>query len=100
MAFLSHAGYRMAAVYGRQFQKMLQHLAEHFVPALEAKAEQDTSEWCLGYARCPATCICLVGTCLEQCSAAMVTVTSGTDDIQWCSQGTALLTALISGTTL
>jgi hypothetical protein len=47
MAFLSHAGYRMAAVYGRQFQKMLQHLAEHYLPALNAKAAKDTSKGAL-----------------------------------------------------
>lgn len=44
MAFLSHAGYRMSATYGRQFHKLLQHLAAHFLPALVAKAEKDTSE--------------------------------------------------------
>jgi hypothetical protein len=48
MAFLSHAGYRMSAVYGRQFHKLLQHLAEHFLPALESKAEKDASTWRVG----------------------------------------------------
>ena len=44
MAFLSHAGYRMASVYGRQFHKLMQHLAAHYLPPLEAKAEKDISE--------------------------------------------------------
>lgn len=38
MAFLAHAGFRMASVYGRQFHKALQHILHHFLPALEAKA--------------------------------------------------------------
>jgi hypothetical protein len=46
IAFLSHAGYRMAGVYGRQFHKLLGNLAQHYLPALEAKAEKDTSEFC------------------------------------------------------
>lgn len=45
MAFLSHAGYRMSAVYGRQFHKLLAYMAQHYLPALEAKAEKDASEW-------------------------------------------------------
>jgi hypothetical protein len=44
MAFLSHAGFRMAAVYGRQFHKLLHNMDTHYVPALEAKAETDISE--------------------------------------------------------
>lgn len=35
----------MAGVYGRQFHKMLGNLAQHYLPALEAKAEKDTSEF-------------------------------------------------------
>lgn len=44
MAFLSHAGFRMSAVYGRQFHKLLQNMDAHYVPALEAKAETDISK--------------------------------------------------------
>ncbi|KAF8066412.1 GLE1 [Scenedesmus sp. PABB004] len=41
MSFLSHAGFRMAAVYGRQFGKAMAQLAGHWLPALEAKAAKD-----------------------------------------------------------
>jgi hypothetical protein len=50
VAFLSHAGYRMAAVYGRQFTKLLQHMVSHFLPALEAKAVKNPGAllvWCV-----------------------------------------------------
>lgn len=41
MSFLAHAGYRMATEYGRQFGKVMQHIAQHYLPALEAKATKD-----------------------------------------------------------
>lgn len=41
MSFLAHAGYRMAAVYGRQFHKVMEHITQHYLPALEAKATKD-----------------------------------------------------------
>ncbi|WIA43505.1 hypothetical protein OEZ86_009967 [Tetradesmus obliquus] len=41
MSFLAHAGFRMAAVYGRQFHKVLAHISQHYLPALEAKASKD-----------------------------------------------------------
>lgn len=41
MAFLSHAGYRLASAYGPQFAKLLSLISEHYLPALEAKAAKD-----------------------------------------------------------
>jgi hypothetical protein len=66
MSFLAHAGYRMAAVYGRQFAKLLAHLEAHFLPALEAKAVKNGGG-CVVFVLVPAF-VGLAAACCVLCS--------------------------------